>query len=51
VVFGNKEVSVLVSPGVAVIFTSELIEADDQDSRDTGDVDAPFETMNDFEYM
>ena len=51
VVYGNKEVSVLVSPGVAVVFTSETIEADDQDTRDTGDVHAPFDTLNEFEYL
>ncbi|QEW04289.1 hypothetical protein [Microbacterium lushaniae] len=51
VVYGNREVSVLVSPGVAVIFTSETVEADDFDTRDTGDLHTPFAAITDFEYM
>ncbi|MCU1543492.1 MAG: hypothetical protein JWM50_1357 [Microbacteriaceae bacterium] len=39
VVFGNVEVSVLVTPGVAVIFRSEEVETD---GRDTGDLARPF---------
>jgi len=50
VVYGNKEVSVLISPGVPVVFTSEPI-ANDRDSRDTGDVDFPFDTQVDYEHM
>lgn len=51
VVYGNREVSVLVSPGVAVLFTSEIVEDEDQDSRDTGDVSFPFPAISDYEYM
>ena len=51
VVYGNKEVSVLVSPGVPVIFTSEFLEEDDEDHRDTGDVENPFDTIADLEYI
>lgn len=51
VVYGNKEISVLVSPGVSVVFTSELIDADDEDHRDNGDVENSFDTIADLEYM
>lgn len=51
VVYGNKEVSVLVSPGVPVVFTSELIDTDDEDHRDTGDVKNPFDSIADLEYL
>lgn len=51
VVYGNKEVSVLVSPGVPVIFTSEFLDADDEDHRDTGDVENPFDSIADLEYI
>ena len=51
VVLGNREVSVLVSPGVAVVFTSEIVDAEQQDVRDTGDVAFPFHLLTDFEYM
>lgn len=51
VVYGNKEVSVLVSPGVPVIFTSEILDADDEDDRNTGDVENPFDTIADLEYI
>lgn len=51
VVYGNKEVSVLVSPGVPVIFTSEVIDSGDEDDRDTGDARHPFDSIVDYEYM
>ncbi|MCK6068219.1 MULTISPECIES: hypothetical protein [Microbacterium] len=51
VVLGNREVSVLVSPGLAVVFTSEVIGTDAEDSRDTGDLHAPFASLSDYEYM
>lgn len=51
IVYGNRQVSVLVSPGVPVVFTSEVIEIADTDARDTGDVDTPFDTITDYEYM
>lgn len=51
VVYGNKEVSVLVSPGVPVVFTSETIDAGDEDHRDTGDTAYPFDTITDYEYI
>lgn len=51
VVYGNKEVSVLISPGVPVVFTSEIIEPDDHDVRDTGDLERPFDTITDYEYI
>ncbi|MDW4571421.1 hypothetical protein R8Z57_01365 [Microbacterium sp. M3] len=51
VVLGNREVSVLVSPGVAVVFTSELLDAEQKDVRDTGDVDYPYESFTDYEYL
>lgn len=50
IVLGNKE-SVLVSPGVAVVFTSETIATADQDARDTGDVLYPYDSLSDLEYM
>lgn len=51
VVYGNKEVSVLVSPGVPVIFTSQVVDEDATDSRDTGDVGYPFDVLTDYEYL
>ncbi|QHC68210.1 hypothetical protein GSU68_17620 [Rathayibacter sp. VKM Ac-2759] len=45
VVVGNRQVSVLVSPGVPVIF--EDVEVPDDD-RDTGDVHEPWD---DIEYL
>ena len=51
VVVGNKTVSVLISPGVAVVFTSEVIAAGAEDSRDTGDIGHPFDALSDYEYM
>lgn len=48
VVLGNVEVSVLVTPGVPVVFTSEVIEYDDQDPRDTGDVTSVFDSYDGF---
>lgn len=51
VVYGNKEVSVLISPGVPVVFTSEIVELDDHDGRDTGDLERPFDTITDYEYI
>lgn len=51
VVYGNREVAVLVSPGVPVVFTSEIIDVDDHDARDTGNLQLPFDTIADYEYM
>lgn len=51
VVYGNKEVSVLISPGVPVVFTSEVIDVDDHDARDTGDLQLPFDSITDYEYI
>lgn len=51
VVYGNREVSVLLTPGVSVVFTSEIIAIDELDPRDSGDVELPFPTITDFEYM
>jgi hypothetical protein len=48
VVLGNAEVSVLITPGVPVVFTSEMIEYDDQDPRDTGDVTSVFDPFDGF---
>ena len=48
VVLGNAAVSVLVTPGVPVVFTSETVEYDDQDPRDTGDVTSPFDPYDGF---
>lgn len=49
IVYGNTEVSVLVSPGVPVVFTSETINVSDQDDRDTKVLAAPFEPFEPFE--
>ena len=46
VVYGNVEVSVLVTPGVPVIFRSEEVEVDE---RDTGDLAQPFHPFTSFE--
>ena len=51
VVYGNKAVSVLISPGVPVVFTSEVIDVDDHDARDTGDLRLPFDSITDYEYI
>jgi hypothetical protein len=51
VVYGNREVSVLISPGVPVVFTSEIIAVGEEDHRDTGDVGHPFDTITDYEYL
>ena len=51
VVFGNRKVSVLISPGVPVVFTSEVLDVADEDDRDTGDVGYPFDTILDHEYI
>ena len=48
VVLGNAEVSVLITPGVPVVFASETIEHDDQDLRDTGDVTSVFDPCHEF---
>ena len=45
VVFGNRRISVLVSPGVAVIFEGAEV---DVDSRDTGDTTEPFSTIDEW---
>jgi hypothetical protein len=50
VVYGNKKVSVLVSPGVPVVFASEVIDVAREDPRDTGDVEYPFDTVADYDY-
>jgi hypothetical protein len=47
VVYGNRHVSVLVSPGVAV--TIEGAEVD-LDERDTGNVAAPFATIDEWAF-
>lgn len=46
VVLGNREVSVLISPGVPVQFETVEIPEDD---RDDGDLRAPFETVSSFD--
>ena len=51
VVYGNKEVSALVSPGVPVIFTSEILDVTEADDRDTGDTSEPFDSLMDYEYL
>jgi hypothetical protein len=38
-VVGNRELDILVTPGVAITFESEDVPAD---HRDTGDLEAPF---------
>jgi hypothetical protein len=48
VVYGNVEVSVLVTPGVPVIFRSEEVEVDE---RDTGDLAQPFHPFAAFESL
>ena len=48
IVVGNIEISVLVSPGVAIIFRAEDVEVDD---RDTGDLARPFDPLNALEYF
>lgn len=51
VVHGNRKVPVLISPGVAVVFTSEDVDATDCDERDTGDIEVPFDSILDYEYL
>jgi hypothetical protein len=51
VLYGNTKISALVSPGVPVTFSSEVIEVDDQDMRDTGDLTAPFDPLLNYEYF
>jgi hypothetical protein len=49
VVYGNAEISVLVTPGVPIVFSSEEVG---EDPRDDGDVDQrfhPFGSMEAFE--
>jgi hypothetical protein len=41
---GNHHVSVLISPGVVVVFEEEMV---DRDSRDTGDMSEPFDPSED----
>jgi hypothetical protein len=48
VVYGNQFVSVLVSPGVALVFSSQDIDDDAMDDRDTGNVLAPFDVGDEF---
>jgi hypothetical protein len=50
VLYGNVEISVLVSPGVPVIFTAETLDPAAQDDRDTGDVHAPFDPLDEFTF-
>jgi hypothetical protein len=47
VLFGNRTVSVLVSPGTSVIFETAEV---DTDSRDTGDVAQPFTTIDEWAF-
>jgi hypothetical protein len=48
VVYGNQFVSVLVSPGVALVFSSRDVDEDAMDDRDTGNVFAPFDVSDEF---
>lgn len=47
VVLGNVRASVLVSPGLPVVFTSEELAPEEQDERDTGDLAAPYDLSAD----
>jgi hypothetical protein len=49
IVVGNVEVSVAISPGVAVIFQSEEVDLDLRDSGDLADPYRPFVSMEAFE--
>jgi hypothetical protein len=51
VVVGNVEVSVAISPGVAVIFQSEEVDLDLRDSGDLADPYRPFVTMDALEEL
>ncbi|RWZ50837.1 hypothetical protein ELQ90_08335 [Labedella phragmitis] len=45
VVFGNRGISVLVSPGTSIVFETAEVDLDD---RDTGDVARPFTTIDEW---
>jgi len=47
---GTVTVSVLISPGVPVIFIAERLEPADQDDRDTSNVRASFDSHDDFSF-
>ena len=34
-----------------MVFTSEIIEVDNEDTRDSGDLAPPFVTITDYEYL
>lgn len=44
--YGNRELSILVSPGVPITFV--VVEVPDE-PRDDGDLDSPFEPFSDWE--
>ncbi|WP_167260750.1 hypothetical protein [Frigoribacterium endophyticum] len=46
VVYGNEKVSALVTPGVPVLFRSQIVDAED---RDTGDTALPFTDFDSYE--
>jgi hypothetical protein len=51
IIVGNVEVSVAISPGVAVIFQSEEVDLDLRDSGDLTDPYRPFVSMEAFEEL